>query len=82
MRGYPALALEMGRMLFDGELAEIMLITGEDVRTAWDIFNRFSDKGWSFTDCTSKAVIERLGIGFAFAFDAHIRQFGSVNVVP
>ena len=81
-RGYPTLALDMGRMLFGGELAEIILITEEDIQTAWHIFCKFRDKGWSFTDCTSKSVIERLGIKTAFSFDQHFRQFGSVSVVP
>lgn len=33
-----------------------------------------ADKGWSFTDCVSYAVIERLRIKKAFAFDRHFRQ--------
>ena len=40
------------------------------------------DKEWSFTDCVSRAVIERLGITTAVAFDEHFRQFGTVIVVP
>ncbi|MDT7605420.1 MAG: uncharacterized protein QOF61_3417 [Acidobacteriota bacterium] len=49
---------------------------------AWEIFRDYADKDWSFTDCASKALIERLGIKTAFAFDRHFRQFGSVTVVP
>ena len=82
MRGYPAIAWEMGQMLFGGELAEIILVAEEDIHEAWDIFQRYNDKGGKFTDCTSKAVIDRLGIETAFAFDQHFRQFGSVKVVP
>ncbi len=48
----------------------------------WETFRQFSDKGRSFTDCSSKVVMERLGITQAFAFDQHFRQFGSVTVVP
>ncbi len=47
-----------------------------------NVFRRFDDKDWSFTDCTSKVVIERLGIARAFAFDHHFAQFGTVQVVP
>ena len=49
---------------------------------AWDVFASHKDKGWSFTDCVSRAVIDRLGIVTACAFDVHFRQFGSLNVVP
>jgi predicted nucleic acid-binding protein len=38
--------------------------------------------GWSFTDCTSKIVIDDLGIRKAAALDEHFRQFGNVTVVP
>jgi len=82
MRGYPILALDMGQALFGGELAEIVRISDEDFQEAWHVFGKFSDKEWSFTDCTSKVVMERLGIGAAFSFDVHFRQFGSVRVVP
>ncbi|MEX2015753.1 MAG: hypothetical protein WD873_03880 [Candidatus Hydrogenedentales bacterium] len=49
---------------------------------AWDVFRRYDDKRWSFTDCTIRVVMERLGVTTAFAFDAHFRQFESVTVVP
>ena len=39
-------------------------------------------KGWSFTDCTSKVIMERLNISTAFSFDEHFEQFGSVIRVP
>lgn len=53
-----------------------------DVAAGWDVFDRFADKDWSFTDWTSKVVMESLGIGQAFGFDRHFRQFGTVAVVP
>jgi predicted nucleic acid-binding protein len=43
---------------------------------------RYSDKGWSFTDCTSRIVMERMKISTAFAVDHHFRQFGTVTVLP
>ena len=46
------------------------------------LVRRFRDKNWSFTDCTSRMVMEKLAIGTAFAFDQHFRQFGTVSVVP
>jgi hypothetical protein len=61
---------------------DVVRITQTDVRAATDVFFNFSDKEWSFTDCTSRVVMERLGIQRAFAFDEHFRQFGTVTVVP
>jgi len=37
------------------------------------IFRRFEDKRLSFTDCTSFALINHLGLDAVFAFDEHFR---------
>jgi predicted nucleic acid-binding protein len=63
-------------------MAIVPYLSADDLESAWQFFRRYQDKDWSFTDCTSKAVLERLGIATAFAFDQHFRQFGSVTVVP
>ena len=81
-RGQSAVALRLGQQFFEGALCEIYHLTEADLRLSWQIFRRFSDKEWSFTDCTSKFVIEKLGISQAFAFDHHFRQFGAVIIVP
>ena len=64
------------------EHCDIIRVTPDDVEQATAIFFRFADKGWSFTDCTSFVVMQRLGIQRAFAFDDHFRQFGIVTVIP
>jgi predicted nucleic acid-binding protein len=61
---------------------EVVRITDGDLQQATDIYFRFADKAWSFTDCTSHVLMQRLGIGRAFSFDAHFRQFGTVSVLP
>ena len=48
---------------------------------AWEIFARYEDKDFSFTDCTSFAVMQQLGITTAFAFDEHFEQFGFTQVL-
>lgn len=63
-------------------LSELLFITREDFFQAEQLFLAYQDKGWSFTDCTCKIVIDRLGIPRAFAFDEHFRQFGSLVTVP
>jgi predicted nucleic acid-binding protein len=61
---------------------DILRISEEDVQAATDVFFKFADKSWSFTDCTSRALMQRLGIQSAFLFDDHFRQFGTIAVVP
>jgi len=81
-RGENRKALEVGRLFFDGLLAEVYFLTEEDILQTWKIFQKFSDKDWSFTDCSSKLVCEKFGISYAFSFDKHFRQFGTVTVTP
>ena len=81
-RGERKRAALMGQKFFGSLVAEIYFLTEEDIRQAWSIFQQYDDKRWSFTDCTSKFVIERMNISHAFAFDHHFRQFGTTSVVP
>lgn len=81
-RGEYAAALDFGRDVFGGLLGKVHYVTRDEVAAAWDVFRRYADKDWSFTDCTSKVVIEAGGVPEAFTFDHHFRQFGTVAVVP
>ena len=51
-------------------------VTVDDEAKAKEIIGKYTDKGFSYTDATSFAVMERLGLRTAFAFDPHFRQYG------
>jgi uncharacterized protein len=61
---------------------EIVHVSENDVREATQTFFQFADKGWSFTDCTSRVLMMRLGIQRAFAFDEHFHQFSIAAILP
>ena len=81
-RREPVRALKIGADFFEGELANIHYTKIDEIRDAWNVFRRFTDKAWSFTDCVSYVVMQKLGIVTACSFDEHFRQFGTVAVVP
>lgn len=81
-RGENKRALSIGKSFFEGGLTIVYRLSESDIDGAWKIFEQFSDKEWSFTDCTSKAVMQNSDITTAFAFDHHFKQFGEVVVVP
>ena len=51
-------------------------VAPNDEERAKEIISRYTDKGFSYTDATSFAVMERLGIREAFAYDPHFQQYG------
>ena len=81
-RGERALAVAAGEGFFGGSLAIVRAVDRSDLLAAWEVFRRFDDKDWSFTDCVSYAVIDVLKIDTAASLDHHFRQFGTVTVVP
>jgi uncharacterized protein len=82
VRGHNSRAMALGEGLFTDKIATVYYLTEEDIRLTWQVFRQFSDKGWSFTDCSSKVVMEKLGVNQAFSLDHHFRQFGSISVFP
>ena len=51
-------------------------VTDDDEARAQAVIRQYADKTFSYTDATSFAVMERLGLKAAFAFDPHFRQYG------
>jgi hypothetical protein len=72
----------LGTLFFSGKLTKVEFITPDDFHRAWEIFRDYHDKSWSFTDCASRVLMERLNVSAAFAFDKHFRQFERISVVP
>lgn len=60
-----------GQNLKNSSLVGIVAVKDEDEERAWQIFLKYKDQDFSFTDCTSFAVMERLKLDTAFSFDSH-----------
>lgn len=65
------------KLLRNKGLLFVIQVTDEIEETACSIFDKFNkDKFWSFTDCTSKVIMEILDIKQAFSFDKNFEQMG------
>lgn len=71
-----AWAVRFGQAVFESRLAELVAVTASLRQRAWEMFQRYDDKTFSFTDCTSFAIMESLELKTAFAFDKHFEQYG------
>lgn len=57
-------------------IVEVLWVTDALERDAWKIFEKHADKDYSFTDCTSFALMQAEAIRNAFTFDHHFKQYG------
>ena len=82
LRAGHAVAVQFGEDLRASRLLRIEHVTPEIREATWRIFKNFADHEFSFTDCTSFVLMERLHIGSAFTFDAHFREYGRFLAKP
>lgn len=67
------IAGDFGQKLRSSGLVSLVALKDDDEERAWEIFLRYKDKDFSYTDCTSLAFMERLRIDTAFSFDSHFK---------
>ncbi|MFQ6126335.1 MAG: type II toxin-antitoxin system VapC family toxin [Candidatus Heimdallarchaeota archaeon] len=69
-------AVEVGERMRASKILTIERIRHKNEIRAWEIFKSYSDKEFSYTDCTSFALMESKAIRHTFAFDIHFEQMG------
>jgi hypothetical protein len=67
---HPA-AVKMGEDLYSERMARIHWASREEERAAFAYLKRHQDQDYSFVDCLSFVVMEKLGIREALAIDGH-----------
>ncbi len=72
--------IKFGNILDSTNLVRVETITEIDWDRGWKILEKYDDKNFSFTDCTSFALMERLKIKTAFSFDVHFTQYGFTKI--
>jgi predicted nucleic acid-binding protein len=76
-RGESNRALALGHRLLDLGGVRVHFLSEAEIRVAWGEFRSQQSRSWSFTDCTSKIVIDRLHI-----HHSHFAEFGTLDIVP
>ncbi len=78
---YPR-ALLLGANLMAQASAELVYLTHQDIEKSWIVFSTYRDKAWSFVDCTSYVIMQRLNIHEAISLDQHFHQMHGITVYP
>ncbi len=73
-------ATQVGFALLDIDTTDLIRISADDERNAWRRFMAREDQVYSFTDCTSFALIDRLRVGQVIALDDDFRREGYVTL--
>ena len=75
-------AIDLGARLTDSARFVVLPWTIEERRATWQIFSRYTDKNWSYVDCSLLAAARRLRILEIFTFDQYFDQMPEVTRVP
>ena len=69
-------AVIFGESLLFSDIVTILDVSQEDRLKAWELFKKYEDKSFSFTDCTSFVLMKNSDLRRAFTFDEHFKQIG------
>ena len=64
-----AAAVKTGEALLGSKWSQLIDVDEDLRRLAWNLFIRYSDQKFSFTDCTSFAIMQTMGMTEAFTYD-------------
>ncbi|MSP63614.1 MAG: PIN domain-containing protein [Myxococcales bacterium] len=75
-----AVAVGFGERLLSARWCRVLEVDAPVRAAAWELFVRYDDQVFSFTDCTSFALMQSMELGEAFAFDGDFAAAGFLQV--
>lgn len=69
-------AIDFGERIRKSKITQIIHISEEIEEESWKLFRQYTDKSFSFTDCTSFVVMRKFNLTKAFTNDHHFEQIG------
>lgn len=76
---HPA-ALQVGEKLLASTWCRVIDVSPDTRAAAWEVFARYHDQTFSFTDCTSFALMRSMDLEEAFTFDRP--DFSAAGFLP
>ncbi|MFZ2603853.1 MAG: nucleic acid-binding protein, partial [Candidatus Omnitrophota bacterium] len=75
-RGSHKQSVLAGEALFTSKIIKIAHVCPNYLQAAWELYQKYKDKMFSFTDVTSFVIMKDINIKKAFAFDREFVQAG------
>ena len=75
-RGSHKQSVLAGVALFTSDIIKIVHVAPDYLGPTWTLYQKYSDKKFSFTDVSSLVIMKDVGIAKAFAFDRELSQAG------
>lgn len=69
-------AIKAGEYILGSRLLKLIWLDEALKLRAWELFKRYDDKAFSFTDCTSFLLMKEFNVTRYLAFDRHFQQAG------
>ena len=69
-------SIEFSKKIRRSQIVKILSVSKQIEDKALDLFEKYDDKTFSFTDCVSFVVMQELRIQEGFTFDEHFVQVG------
>jgi hypothetical protein len=76
LRASHAAAVIFGQSILGSSVIDLIPVGPDDRLAAWEIFKKYADQDFSFTDCTSFALMRKLCLKTVFSFDGHFSLIG------
>ena len=73
-------AVKIGEKLMASTWCRVIEVQQDTRDAAWALFVRYADQRFSFTDCTSFALMRAMRLSEAFTFDR--RDFSAAGLIP
>lgn len=67
----PELALDLGNFILSSKKLRILYVTRETFKESWRIFQKYAERGLSFTDAITLALMEKHRVEYIMSFDKH-----------
>ena len=82
VRGNHTQSVIAGKALFESDIIKIVYVAPDYLDDSWQLYQKYKDKHFSFTDVSSLVISKTLNIKKIFGFDKEFEKVGMELLAP